>query len=686
MTKHTDVFNSTKLDTKARLQLLYGNAIGVLVVTLLCMAVLCFAFDSPLQQSAKTTIFFVLVGVHILRLIDNLWTTKQFKKMDFNPKAAVWRLSIGIVTNSLIWATYSVLFVPTMKNLEITVTAVIMSALAGGAITIFAASPRLSLIYISSLILPFSIMGFFSEFEYFHYISFLGISFWFVMLISTGQAGKFISETLMLKNQNSLLLDLMNVEKQEVERVNNQLVTVNEKLDRYNHSLESQVEKRTEEIYRLSNLDPLTKLMNRSAFLQNLKKLLRREVKGKGNKQYALLFVDLNGFKDVNDGFGHKVGDAVLSEIALRLKEHESLQGLGSSEDNMLCRWGGDEFLLLVPLENDLHVSGIARNIQLSVANPINIASNNITLGASIGIAKFPGDSVDAHELIQYADISMYHHKQHGAGEATYFTPALFMAFQHEQVIRDGLKYALVQSEFSLIYQPIVDIQTNQPWSIEALLRWQHNDKCISPAEFIPIAEKSGRIVEIGAWVLNKACQDAAQWPFDAKPSVSVNVSSLQLLDASFIDAISGALSKSGLPPKRLHLEITESVMLEHGELARSQFKAIADMGIHVSIDDFGTGFSSLNQLQRMSFDIIKIDRSFLHDLNKKDITIISATKLIADEFEAKTVAEGIETESELAVLKGIGIRYIQGYLLARPMPNEKLSHWIETFSLKNKN
>ncbi|MFT6968525.1 MAG: diguanylate cyclase (GGDEF)-like protein [Cellvibrionaceae bacterium] len=681
LTKHTDVFNSTKLDTKARLKLLYGNAIGGLMITLLCMAVLCFAFDTPEQQSAKTTIFFVLAGVHSLRLIDNLWTTQQFNNSNFNPKAAVWRLSIGIIANSIIWATYSVLFVPTMQNIEITITAVIMSALAGGAITILAASSKLSLIYMTSLILPFSIMGFFSELEYFHYISYLGISFWFVMLVSAGQAGKFISETLSLKNQNTSLLALMNIEKQEVERINNQLVTVNKQLDLYNYSLESQVEKRTEEIYRLSNVDPLTNLMNRSAFLFSLTELIRREINGNGKQQYALLFVDLDGFKDVNDGFGHSMGDAVLREIAMRLKEHESFQDDNLSEDNILCRWGGDEFLLLVPIIDACHVGNLARNIQLTVAKPINVASNNITLGASIGIAQFPGDSTEAHELIQYADISMYHHKKQGEGAATYFSPSLFVDFQHDQVIRDGLKYALVQNEFSLVYQPIVDIHTNQTWAIEALLRWQHKERAISPSEFIPIAEKSGRIVEIGAWVLDKACQDAAKWSFDANPAVSVNVSSLQLLDANFIDVISCILSKTGLRPTRLHLEITESVMLENDELARLQLKALEDMGIHISIDDFGTGFSSLNQLQRMSFDIIKIDRSFLQNLNKKDLTIISAAKLIADEFGAKTVAEGIETQSELAVLKEIGIRYIQGYLLARPMPNEALCHWIKSFT-----
>lgn len=677
--KHADIFNSTAVDTKARLELLHGNMSGGLLITLMCMAVLCFSFDTPDQQAAKTTIFFVLVFSHTVRLIDNLWTTKQLKKSDCSIRLAVWRLSGGIVTNSLIWASFSVIFVADMESSEITATAIVMSALAGGAITILAASYRLSIGYMSSLILPFSVMGLFNNVEYIHYISLLGFTFWFVMLMSAGQVGKFISQTLSLKNENNALLDLMDVEKQEVERVNSKLTVANEKLDKSIHSLEAQVEKRTKDIYRLSNLDPLTNLMNRSAFLLTLKKLLSHETLN--DETYALFFIDLNGFKDVNDGFGHKAGDDVLSEIAQRLKKYEKTLNVGETQNNILCRWGGDEFLLLVSCNQNFLIRHLANDIQKSVANPISVASTRVALSASIGIAEYPKDSTDTHELIQYADISMYHHKKHGVDDATFFSPALFLDFKRDQMILDGLKYALIQEEFSIFYQPIVDIEDNKVWAVEALLRWSHNDQPISPDEFIPIAEKSGRIIEIGAWVINTACKHAMQWECDSAPSLSVNVSALQLLDKGFINIIERALEESGLRPQRLHIEITESVMLENGALAHSQLKAIADMGIHISIDDFGTGFSSLNQLQKMSFNVIKIDRSFLQGLNRKDLTIISATKLIADEFQAKTVAEGIETARELKVLKDIGIRYIQGYLFAKPMPREKICHWIETFS-----
>jgi diguanylate cyclase (GGDEF)-like protein len=675
---HNDIFNSPTQDVRARLQLLYGNLVGGTATTLICMAILCFAFENPESQTIKTIIFIALLCSQIGRLIDNFYTKKELDKPDFDVQAAKKRFTIGVVSNALIWASFSFLTVPYMQNIEGTITTVILSALAGGSIAVLAATRSLAILYMSCLLLPFSLMIYVSGLSHLSFMAYLGPCFWAVMIFSTSQVSQFITNTLAHKNKNIALLNLTDIEKKEVERVNQELLKANEQLDNYTHMLESEVEKRTSEIYRLSNLDPLTGIMNRSAFLQSFKKTLYRS--SDRYARYALLFIDLDGFKDVNDGFGHKVGDAVLGEIALRLKELEVVMDLDDKVESLLCRWGGDEFLVCTELVSEAFLSSLIQDIISSITTPISVSSNNITLGASIGVSRYPEDSTEPNELIQYADISMYYQKKHAKGIATHFSPALFDEFQHEQVIRDGLKSALENNELSLMFQPIVDIDKHEPWAIEALLRWEHKGQKISPAEFIPIAEKSGRIVEIGAWVLQQACNAAAQWTFANKPSVSVNVSSLQLLDNQFINIIDEVLESSSLPADRLHLEITESVMLENGELAKSQLKAIADRGIHVSIDDFGTGFSSLNQLQTMSFDIIKIDRSFLQGLNKKDLTIISATKLIADEFVAKTVAEGIETETELAVLKGLGIRYIQGYLFARPMQSDDLDEWIKTF------
>jgi len=276
----------------------------------------------------------------------------------------------------------------------------------------------------------------------------------------------------------------------------------------------------------------------------------------------------------------------------------------------------------------------------------------------------------------------MYKHKEEQTASAMFFSPALLEEFQHNQFIRDGLKDALINREFSLVFQPIIDTENMEVWAFEALLRWTHKGQVISPHEFIPIAEKAGHIVSIGKWVLTQACKEAMACQLETKPSLSVNVSAIQLLEPDFIDTLDFALKESGFKPSRLHIEITESVMIEENSAANALLKEIVKRGIHISMYDFSTGYSSLHQLQSMSFDIIKVERSFITRLSEKNRTIVSATKLIADEFNAKTIAEGIETEEELRIIQEIGIQYIQGYYFAKPMPLSHIQDWyVNEFS-----
>lgn len=677
--QNPDLFNSSQQDTVARLRLLYGNALGGLVVTFACMSLLCFGFDNPENQSNKSLLWCLLLISHLARLGDNFIAQKQLKKASVNTSPIIVKFTIGIVANSIIWAMYSVLVLPTATLMEITLSAIILSALAGGTITIMAASTILSVFYMTALLVPYAVVILYEQMSDLYYISWLGFVFWLVMLASAFQAGKFMSQTFALKNQNTNLLNLMDLEKQEVERMNQKLSEANTKLDKHAANLESEVARRTEEIYNLSNIDPLTNLMNRAAFTSNLNKLLKdTQLK---HERFALLFIDLDGFKDINDGFGHKIGDSVLSEISMRLEDIvERNHSVENKHKCKLCRWGGDEFLMLTPYLNIEQLNSLSATIQKRIKAKISIASNNMHVGASIGISLYPEHSEKTGELIQFADISMYHHKRLRTGDAIYFKSSLYADFQHDQFIRDGLKTALKNNEFELNFHPIVDIQNHQVWAIEALIRWKHQDINITPDEFIATAERSGRIIEIGAWVIKEACSQAAKWSFSSNIAVSVNVSSLQLLDANFIKLIDLALAESGLAPNRLHLEITESVMLENRKLASQQLSEIAERGIHISIDDFGTGYSSLNQLQTMFFDVIKIDRSFLLKLDKRELTIIAATKLIADEFKAITVAEGIETREEMEVLKSLNIRYIQGYFYSKPLSASELSKWVADF------
>ena len=675
-----DLFNSAKTDTIARLRLLYGNALGGLLVTLACMTLLSFGFDNVENQSNRTLIWCLLLASHFLRLIDNFVSKKALEADTVNTSPIIVKFTAGIIANSCIWALYSILVLPSASLMEITLSAIILSALAGGTITIMSASTILSVFYMSALLLPYAIVILIHQMQDLYYIAWLGFVFWFVMLASAFQAGRSISSTFVLKNQNANLLTLMALEKKEVDRVNRKLSEANIALDNHAATLETEVARRTEEIYRLSNIDSLTNLMNRTAFTKNLNDILRNRSLTK--QKFALLFIDLDGFKEINDGFGHKIGDSVLAEISLRLEDvvdkcHTKKEQQTKYE---LCRWGGDEFLMLTPYSRIEQINSLTATIQKRIKAKINIASNSLSVGASIGVSLYPKHCNSPSELIQFADIAMYHHKHIRSDNAVYFSPELYSDFQHDQFIRDGLKSALKNNEFELQYHPIIDVTTDTVWAIEALIRWQHQNINISPDEFVGTAERSGRIIEIGEWVIKQACKEAASWKFSNSIAVSVNVSSIQLLDKNFINMVDSALQGSGLSPSRLHLEITESVMLENTKLASAQLNAIADRGIHISIDDFGTGYSSLNQLQTMFFDVIKIDRSFLQNLNKRDLTIIAATKLIADEFNASTVAEGIETQEELDTLKRLDIRYIQGYFFARPMTSNDLIKWVKDF------
>jgi EAL domain-containing protein (putative c-di-GMP-specific phosphodiesterase class I) len=280
-------------------------------------------------------------------------------------------------------------------------------------------------------------------------------------------------------------------------------------------------------------------------------------------------------------------------------------------------------------------------------------------------------------ELIQLADFAMFEQKKLHLSEPRMFTHDLFQNLKHTERLRDGLQEAITKKQLYLCYQPIMCLKTGRPWSFEALLRWNFDDTLVRPDIFIPLAEQSGFIHEIGAWVLNRACIDASQWQHSADASVSVNVSVIQLMDDDFIHILDKALSTSGLAPERLHIEITESMFADNKKKVRAQLDAIKSRNVQVSIDDFGTGYSSLSQLQTLSFDTVKIDRSFVQNLSQGGEAIIRATMFIAREFGSKTVAEGIETEQDAYALNALGVDYLQGFLFAKPMTKDDLSKWV---------
>jgi diguanylate cyclase (GGDEF)-like protein len=425
------------------------------------------------------------------------------------------------------------------------------------------------------------------------------------------------------------------------------------------------------QLARLANEDSLTGLPNRHWFLHFVPSALAHaEANGQG---MALLFIDLDEFKQVNDSHGHAVGDRLLKAAATRL-----LSQLRPSD--RVARFGGDEFIVLLsPFDTDEQVGMVAQRIIQAFSKPFQIAEEQHVIGASVGISVFPRDGQDAATLIRHSDIAMYAGKNEGKGQYRFFDPAQSTTLKTRAQLRQRLLEAIDKRQFVLHYQPRVDTRSGELLSMEALLRWEHPQLgMIRPDEFIPLAESSGLIVPIGAIVIDQACAQLAAWAAEGGPvaPVSINVSPKQFLRGGVARQLGEALSRHGVAPRLLEVEITESAMMGDQEEILAELAAIRALDIKLHVDDFGTGYSSLSQLQRMKMDVLKVDRSFTAELgrSKEGTVFFQAIVSMAHALGMEVVAEGVENEEQLAILRTLGCNEVQGYLVARPMPAEAMA------------
>jgi len=421
----------------------------------------------------------------------------------------------------------------------------------------------------------------------------------------------------------------------------------------------------SDKIAYLARYDTLTGLPNRMMLTEALGEALHYS--DQWRTRCAFLMIDLDRFKAVNDTLGHLVGDQLLARVSERLKEQMS--------DNELCgRLGGDEFAIVVRDASDLgHVDRVAERVIARLSQPYEIDHHTLYVGASIGSAVGPRDGQTVETLMRNADLALYRSKDAGGNAHYTYEPALHAHAEERRKLEFSLRRALERNEFVLNYQPVVDADSEGVVSFEALLRWNSADHgFVSPAKFIPLAEDTRLIVPIGEWVLRKACEEATRWPEHVR--VAVNVSGEQLLDPNFAASVVGALSLSGLSASRLELEVTESIFLRDATLARAALEQVMALGCKIALDDFGTGYSSLGYLRKLRFTTIKVDRSFVQGAatgNAESLAIIRAVVAMADSLEMSTTAEGVETERELAVVRKLGCRKIQGYYFGRPMKAE---------------
>jgi len=417
----------------------------------------------------------------------------------------------------------------------------------------------------------------------------------------------------------------------------------------------------------LAHHDPLTGLANRAALAQKIEEAAARQ--RRRDEPFTVLLLDLDRFKEVNDTLGHPAGDTLLIEVAMRLK---SLL----RETDVLARLGGDEFAIIQAGESNQRdaAKALAERILELLGKPFAIEGGEINIGTSIGIALAPEHGTGSDELLKMADLALYRTKSAGRNGYCFFAPEMSEVASARQEIESDLRRAIQQNELELHYQPILDAKTRKICSVEALVRWRHPTKgLLFPDLFIPLAEETGLIAQIGEWVLRKACADAACWPDGVK--VAVNLSLVQFRKTKLADTVMRALVDSALRPERLELEITETALIESAAECLPALRQFKSLGITIVLDDFGTGYSSLSQLAMFPFDRIKIDKSFTQNLTKRSecAAIISATLTLAQSLDIATTAEGVETVDQYRVLRLAGVTSVQGYLFKRPGPASEL-------------
>ncbi|MEH7444462.1 EAL domain-containing protein [Bacillus sp. JJ1122] len=425
-------------------------------------------------------------------------------------------------------------------------------------------------------------------------------------------------------------------------------------------------QKKTEEkIIQLAYYDHDTGLPNRMRFTEQLEERLRQAKKKK--ELLAVLVIDIDRFKIINDSLGHYAGDIVLKEIAARIQNH-------LPKGSYLGRFSGDKFTLLLTKNVSIEqTTRLAIDLQKIISKPLYYQNQEFIVTASIGISSFPGDGLDENILLKNADIAMNRSKNQGGNKITFFSTGMNDQAIIRLELESYLRKALQKNEFYLCYQPLMDLKSGEITCTEALIRWQHPHLgLVSPSQFIPLAEETGLIEEIGAWVLTTACIQTKEWQCSGYPKlgVSVNVSAHQFQQHAFIGQVIKALEISQLEPEYLSLELTESAMLKDIAYSISVMKALQDLGVKVSIDDFGTGYSSLSYLRNLPIDTLKIDQSFINNLHDdpSDIAIVKAIITMGQGLDVKIVAEGVETHEQMNILRDMDCHYAQGYYIQKPL------------------
>jgi diguanylate cyclase (GGDEF)-like protein len=441
--------------------------------------------------------------------------------------------------------------------------------------------------------------------------------------------------------------------------------------------------KRAEErVHRLAYFDTLTGLPNRQLFQQHLSAAIERGEKK--NLKVAALYVDLDNFKRINDTLGHSFGDVVLKTIAKRLDScirNDDCVIRPESEEEVvrLARLGGDEFVaILQDLESEADAAAVADRIRAELTRPVEHLGHEFVVTSSIGVSLYPDDGSDIETLLKNADVAMYQAKSAGRNSVRFYSGTMSLRSLERLELENSLRHALRRNELSLHYQPQIDVKTKRMTGVEALLRWDHPEHgSVSPSRFIPLAEECGLITPLGEWVLETACHQTKVWQdkYERQLDIAVNLSSQQFFSSDVANVVLRTIYDAGLAPSSMHLELTETILMNDVKETIVTLDKLRDAGVSLAMDDFGKGYSSLSYLKRLPLDTLKIDKSFVMDMenNKDDAAICAAIIAMAHNLDLKVIAEGVETQEQLKFLEGQGCDQIQGFLISKPLPPEEL-------------
>jgi diguanylate cyclase (GGDEF)-like protein len=673
-------------------RMLYAHGVRGLVMTMAAGTILVVMVGTPGCLPRLLIWLGMLAAVLALRAADvRLWHPARLSRGDaWDGQAEIAFFAAGVVATALVWALFTPLLFPAISVEARIASAIVMAALASSSPMVLAPYLPLAMVYSAAQVIPPSLFFLSEPGRENQVIGVLGLIGLPAIILAGRPAHGCLLDALRLGHANAQLLMAAERQRREAEAVTCALTTAQVALQDANQCLERRIQERTaalarevtdrnryaEALARLVSTDELTGLATRSAFVEQLAGML--QAADETGTSVAVLFIDLDKFKQVNDVRGHATGDHLLRAVAALLGRH-------AGPDVHVARWGGDEFVMALP---DAHASDVAlalaRRLRRGFSTPIQAGLDMLRMDCTIGIALYPQHATTHDELIRAADVAMYEGKKEGGGRIKLFDPALAHGVAERHMLEQALRDAIDNGDFSLVFQPIVSAETGRCEAFEALLRWAHPILGpISPSRFIPVAEQTGLIGAIGRWVLREACRAAAAWPGDAPP-VTVNVSVEQVLSGTLLTDVEAALSASGLPVHRLQLEITESLFVTDKARVTTVIEALRTAGVRILMDDFGSGYSSLASLSSLPLDVIKIDKSFVQT-DDDEHAFIKAILLIARSLHLRVVAEGIETEQQRALLSELGVELLQGYFFAHPMAESEIVPWLAGASNEGK-